>query len=63
MRQKFIDDYAACNLLVFCEDENGDIRVRTFMEDTGFLEDPATGSANGDLAPISLNTTSSAKIS
>ena len=54
MRQKFIDDYAACNLLVFCEDENGDIRVRTFMEDTGFLEDPATGSANGDLAAYLL---------
>ena len=36
------------------EDENGDIRVRTFMEDTGFLEDPATGSANGDLAAYLL---------
>ncbi len=55
MRQKFIDDYAPCNLLVFCEDQNGDIRVRTFMEDTGFLEDPATGSANGDLAAYLLH--------
>ena len=29
---------------------DGSLRVRVFMEDPGFLEDPATGSANGDLA-------------
>lgn len=54
MRQKFIDDYAACNILFFCQDKDGSLRVRTFMEDTGFLEDPATGSANGDLAAYLL---------
>ena len=44
-----------CNLLLFTPDtETGitdkDLRVRVFMEDAGFLEDPATGSANGNLA-------------
>lgn len=48
-RQRFIDKYYKCNLLVFAQ-ENDKLRVRVFMGDTGFLEDPATGSANGCLA-------------
>ncbi|HIT90354.1 MAG TPA: PhzF family phenazine biosynthesis protein [Candidatus Merdenecus merdavium] len=47
--QNFIDNYYRCNILVFAEDYQ-DLRVRVFMDDTGFLEDPATGSANGNLA-------------
>jgi len=38
-----------CNVLLFAEESDG-LRVRVFMDDPGFLEDPATGSANGDLA-------------
>ncbi len=52
-RQRFIDEHYACNILVFAEAEDG-LRVRVFMEDPGFLEDPATGSANGDLAAYLL---------
>lgn len=39
-----------CNMLVFCPIEKNLLKVRVFMDDTGFLEDPATGSANGCLA-------------
>ena len=49
-RQRFIDRHYACSLLYFAPSEDGSLRVRVFMEDPGFLEDPATGSANGDLA-------------
>lgn len=46
----FIKTYYKCNLLVFSEEGESEIRVRVFMDDPGFLEDPATGSANGNLA-------------
>lgn len=39
-----------CNLLVFAPDTEFDLRVRVFMFVPGYLEDPATGSANGNLA-------------
>lgn len=51
--QHFIDTMIKCNLLVFAaeaEKEENDLRVRVFVDDTGFFEDPATGSANGNLA-------------
>jgi len=51
--QHFIDNVVRCNLLVFtdeAEKQENDLRVRVFMDDTGFFEDPATGSANGNLA-------------
>lgn len=51
--QKFIDNYYKCNILVFIQEKNY-IRVRVFMDDTGFLEDPATGSANSNLAAYLL---------
>ncbi|GGG15182.1 phenazine biosynthesis protein [Paenibacillus albidus] len=51
--KRFLDTYYYCNLLVFSEEESKDtncLRVRVFMDNTGFYEDPATGSANGNLA-------------
>lgn len=45
----FIDQRFKSNILVFCVNA-GIIRVRVFMDDEGFLEDAATGSANGNLA-------------
>lgn len=51
--KRFLETYYKCNLLVFSEEESGEqnsLRVRVFMNDTGFYEDPATGSANGNLA-------------
>jgi len=51
--QHFISTMIKCNLLVFApeaEKEENDLRVRVFMDDPGFFEDPATGSANGNLA-------------
>lgn len=45
--------YCNCNVLAFVLYDGG-LRVRVFMEDPGFLEDPATGSANGDLAAYLL---------
>ena len=48
--QHFLDNVYRCGILVFTPDTEFDLRVRVFMEDTGFLEDPATGSANGNLA-------------
>jgi len=47
--QQFLDDTTKAALLVFTPHHN-DIRVRVFVDDTGFFEDPATGSANGNLA-------------
>jgi trans-2,3-dihydro-3-hydroxyanthranilate isomerase len=32
------------------EDPKNDLHARVFVDDTGFFEDPATGSANGNLA-------------
>lgn len=49
----FHHDYCDCNVLAFVPHDGG-LRVRVFMEDPGFLEDPATGSANGDLAAYLL---------
>jgi trans-2,3-dihydro-3-hydroxyanthranilate isomerase len=46
----FLQKYYKCNLLVFAEEGEKEIRVRVFMDDPGFFEDPATGSANGNLA-------------
>lgn len=51
--KRFLETYYECNLLVFSEEENRDqncLRVRVFLNDTGYYEDPATGSANGNLA-------------
>lgn len=48
--QQFIDTTLKGNLLVFAPEAEGKLRVRVFMDDTGFREDPATGSANGNLA-------------
>ncbi|MEC4175768.1 PhzF family phenazine biosynthesis protein [Adlercreutzia sp. R7] len=45
--------YCKCNVLVFVPTEEG-IEVRVFMDDSGFPEDPATGSANGCLAAYLL---------
>ncbi len=46
---KFIREHYKCNVMGFVQEGDG-IRCRVFMDDPGFLEDPATGSANGDLA-------------
>jgi trans-2,3-dihydro-3-hydroxyanthranilate isomerase len=46
----FIETEYKCNMLVFTQDEDHHLNVRVFMDDPGFLEDPATGSANGNLA-------------
>ena len=46
---KFHQEYYKCNVLGFIRDGEA-IRSRVFRDDPGFLEDPATGSANGDLA-------------
>ncbi|RNB84865.1 PhzF family phenazine biosynthesis protein [Brevibacillus fluminis] len=46
----FTKNYYKCNLLVFSEEGESEFRARVFMDNTGFLEDPATGSANGNLA-------------
>lgn len=48
--KSFFENYDKCNLLVFAEEGENELRVRVFMDDPGFLEDPATGSANGNLA-------------
>ena len=50
----FHQAYRKCNVLAFVPQETG-LRVRVFMDDPGFLEDPATGSANGDLAAYLLH--------
>lgn len=55
--QKFIDETAKASLLVFCpeaEHAENDLHVRVFVDDPGFLEDAATGSANGNLAAYLL---------
>ena len=45
---RFLETTAKAAILVFAPHE--DIRVRVFVDDEGFFEDPATGSANGNLA-------------
>ncbi|WP_353856593.1 PhzF family phenazine biosynthesis protein [Bacillus sp. Bos-x628] len=51
--QNFIDNVIKANILVFTPEtklKENDLNVRVFLDDTGFREDPATGSANGNLA-------------
>ncbi|MNB76666.1 Trans-2,3-dihydro-3-hydroxyanthranilate isomerase [compost metagenome] len=51
--ERFLADAFRANLLVFCREtvhEDNDLHVRVFCEDSGFPEDAATGSANGNLA-------------
>ena len=48
--EHFFLEHDKCSLLMFSEEGKTELKVRVFMDDTGFLEDPATGSANGDLA-------------
>ncbi|MCL2391876.1 MAG: PhzF family phenazine biosynthesis protein [Oscillospiraceae bacterium] len=48
--QNFIDNIVKCNLLAFFPESEETIRVRVFVDDPGFVEDAATGSANGNLA-------------
>lgn len=47
---QFFLEHDKCSLLVFSVESETELKVRVFMDDTGYLEDPATGSANGDLA-------------
>jgi hypothetical protein len=49
--QTFLDEVIRANLLVFVPEvqkQGNDLHVRVFMDDKGFFEDPATGSANGN---------------
>jgi len=51
--KNFIKQYFSANILVFCPetyDQKNGLHVRVFCDDSGFPEDPATGSANGCLA-------------
>ncbi len=48
--RKFLSEHDPCSLLVFSVEDESNLKVRVFVHDTGFKEDPATGSANGDLA-------------
>ncbi|MDR6224170.1 PhzF family phenazine biosynthesis protein [Desmospora profundinema] len=51
--QTFLNEVTKANLLVFTPEtvhEENDLHVRVFVSDAGFAEDPATGSANGNLA-------------
>lgn len=52
--QKYIERKNACNHLFFVDMGNGILRARNIMEEPGFGEDPATGSANGNLAGYML---------
>jgi len=70
---QFLDKKCKCNLLAFFAEKpdnktaptSGNVRVRVFVDDPGFVEDPATGSANGNLAGYFLkyNYLGSSKIS
>ncbi|WHX98159.1 PhzF family phenazine biosynthesis protein [Neobacillus sp. DY30] len=51
--EKLLQDIGEVNLLVFTTEtanSENDLNVRLFMCNAGYLEDPATGSANGNLA-------------
>ncbi|PAE39143.1 PhzF family phenazine biosynthesis protein [Bacillus sp. 7884-1] len=51
--EKLLKDIGEVNLLVFTTETTSpenDLNVRLFMCNSGYLEDPATGSANGNLA-------------
>lgn len=52
--RKFIETVYKCNMLVFAQTGENHLAVRVFMDDPGYLEDPATGSANGNLAGYML---------
>lgn len=45
-----------CNILAFAN-TGKELRARVFMDDSGFLEDAATDSANGNLAAYLLSMT------
>ncbi len=50
---KFIKESFSANILVFCKEtycKENDLNVRVFCDDSGYPEDAATGSANGNLA-------------
>ena len=47
--EHFIREQYKCSLLAFYIKDNL-VSARVFMDDEGFYEDAATGSANGDLA-------------
>lgn len=57
----FHKKWRKCNLLVFAQDGE-ELRVRVFMDDPGYMEDPATGSANGDLAAYLLHNSCLSKV-
>ncbi len=51
--RRFLQEFFSANILVFCKEtynRENNINVRVFCEDSGFPEDAATGSANGNLA-------------
>ncbi len=51
--RSFLQEAFSANILVFCSEtykKENNINVRVFCEDSGFPEDAATGSANGNLA-------------
>lgn len=55
--QVFMEHQIKANVLLFTRDESAStpqLRVRVFVDETGFFEDPATGSANGNLAAYVL---------
>jgi trans-2,3-dihydro-3-hydroxyanthranilate isomerase len=55
--QSFLNEVTKANFLIFTPEvqkKENDLHVRVFMDDPGFLEDPATGSANGNLAGFLL---------
>ncbi|MCR5812988.1 MAG: PhzF family phenazine biosynthesis protein [Desulfovibrio sp.] len=53
--RKFLDSVYKCNILLFAPISDSRINVRVFLDDSGFLEDAATGSANGNLAAYILH--------
>jgi len=55
--QQLIDKAGKVSLLIFTQEtikEENDLHLQVFVDDTGFFEDPATGSANGNLAAYLL---------
>lgn len=55
--KEFLEGGNDANILVFTPNtlyQENDLHVRVFVNDTGYFEDPATGSANGNLAAYLL---------
>ena len=52
--KQFLESTFKCCLMLFVPTSETHIRARVFLDDTGFPEDPATGSANGNLAAYLL---------